>query len=596
MKFAACTQAIPKFLFRNPAFRSARVLVTRTTTTKNREMPTARPQHRGKLAVSYGWASPVTRKRSAQSSRFQTLIKYFNLYCKHSSMMGLKYLVEDRATWTMRMLWLIAYFIIMWLMWIYVPLICSDYFDTAITATPESDDFPTEYIEFPGIAICSVNRISHRKATMLAADMYNANVSNMTVDEILHAIKDLGYLYNTHFKREEGYTEISRLLSIFYGGHYNISEIMEYLTPECSSLLMTCVLRGEEKNCSDIFSVSKTQDGFCCTFNYFSDDDDNRTYELAQEVGEQYGLIVTMDPMLDDYFYSVIPIIGFKVMVFRPRDYPDTLSGGVSEMLVTPLTKRYVQLTALGLSSSDSIRPYPANNRKCIFADEKSPIHKSYTSSDCIVACRIKDLWEYCKCRPFFYPDFGLEQQYNRTCTVEDVPCVDKYKDDRHDLVPYQTEALSHLIKKNTTLYCEACYPPCDDVTYIITTSTHSVKPKHFDTTPSTHANYSILHIFFAHGGTLYLRQDVSYKWYQYLSDIGGICEFFLGCSLISFVELVYFILLCLTELLTSDSDPEANEEVENQPVQPSMQVIYWNELFPRSRTTKPLKRIRKAL
>ncbi|XP_076279111.1 sodium channel protein Nach-like [Lasioglossum baleicum] len=559
-------------------------------------MPTARPQHRGKLAVSYGWASPVTRKRSAQSSRFQTLIKYFNLYCKHSSMMGLKYLVEDRATWTVRLLWLIAYLMIVWLMWIYVPLICRDSLDTFITVTAKSGGIPTESIEYPGIAICNVNRISLRKATMLATDMYNANISNMTVDEILDAIKDLGYLYNTHFRMTKSYSEIDRLLLMYYGDYYNITEIMLYLTPECSRLLIACALHNKRRNCSDMFSVEITQDGFCCTFNYFPGGDDNVTYEVAEDVGFIEGLIVMMDPMLDDYFFTMMPVTGIKAMIFDPREYPDTITGGVTELLISPQRKQFVRLRALALSSSKLMQKFSVYRRGCIFAHEKGLTHKAYSFGNCIVACTVKDLWKYCKCTPFFYPDFFVKL-YNRTCTVEDLPCLIRYLDAKRGIVPFDTVELEDLIEGNSTINCEICYPSCNDVTYLArcTTRRTSKEPMYVGINVTAYANYSILSIYFDNQRTLSLRQDVSYRWFQFLSDVGGICELFLGCSIISFVELVYFIILCLTELLTSDSDPEANEEVENQQVQPPMQLIYWNELCPRSRFTKPLKRIRKS-
>nr|XP_033328780.1 sodium channel protein Nach-like [Megalopta genalis] len=283
------------------------------------------------------------------------------------------------------------------------------------------------------------------------------------------------------------------------------------------------------------------------------------------------------------------------VMVFGPRHYPDANSGGVTELLLAPLTKGYLILTALGLSGSDSIRSYPVGTRNCIFGDENPTVYKFYSSSDCIVACRMEDIWKFCNCKPFFYPDLGLEKRYNRTCTLEDVPCIGKYKENRRVVVPYPKKSLKHLIKENTTLYCEVCYPPCNDLTYNVRNDVYPANPEQFETDSEADVNHSILHIFFIHGGTPYLKLDVTYKWYQYLSDFGGICEFFLGCSLISCVEIVYYAALCLSELCASRNDAETNEEAEIRHEQPPIQDIYWNELVPRCKTTKQLKRLRKV-
>ena len=40
--------------------------------------------------------------------------------------------------------------------------------------------------------------------------------------------------------------------------------------PSCSEFLRKCWWRGEERNCSDLFDVRKTDDGFCCSFNTVS--------------------------------------------------------------------------------------------------------------------------------------------------------------------------------------------------------------------------------------------------------------------------------------------------------------------------------------
>jgi len=46
------------------------------------------------------------------------------------------------------------------------------------------------------------------------------------------------------------------------------------LSPQCSIILMLCKLRGIVENCSELFEFRKTQNGFCCTFNYVRESDD----------------------------------------------------------------------------------------------------------------------------------------------------------------------------------------------------------------------------------------------------------------------------------------------------------------------------------
>ena len=47
----------------------------------------------------------------------------------------------------------------------------------------------------------------------------------------------------------------------------NISSLMRLVAPDCKRMMLICRWHGEYKNCSDLFRSSKTDDGFCCSFN-----------------------------------------------------------------------------------------------------------------------------------------------------------------------------------------------------------------------------------------------------------------------------------------------------------------------------------------
>lgn len=40
------------------------------------------------------------------------------------------------------------------------------------------------------------------------------------------------------------------------------------LTPQCEQLLVRCRWMGTVKDCSDIFQMRKSMEGYCCSFNY----------------------------------------------------------------------------------------------------------------------------------------------------------------------------------------------------------------------------------------------------------------------------------------------------------------------------------------
>lgn len=81
------------------------------------------------------------------------------------------------------------------------------------------------------------------------------------------------------------------------------------------------------------------------------------------------------------------------------------ISGGVIDILVSPRTHRSVEIEAIMFYSTRSIIPYPFDKRDCVFEDEMTWLRPFYTYSDCIVDCRIEDVWKICKCVPFYLPN-----------------------------------------------------------------------------------------------------------------------------------------------------------------------------------------------
>ncbi|XP_018317042.1 sodium channel protein Nach, partial [Mycetomoellerius zeteki] len=130
----------------------------------------------------------------------------------------------------------------------------------------------------------------------------------------------LGNLYISNFDMDNN-VELDKLLTTYHNGIYDVTEIMKALTPQCSMMLSKCKLHGNYSDCSTLFKFRKTQDGYCCTFNYVRESDDifeqNNVTEMSEplkvfDLGIERGLTVVMNPLLDDYFYSILPIKGWK--------------------------------------------------------------------------------------------------------------------------------------------------------------------------------------------------------------------------------------------------------------------------------------------
>ena len=80
--------------------------------------------------------------------------------------------------------------------------------------------------------------------------------------------------------------------------------------PSCSEFLLLCWWRGEQRKCSDIFDVRKTDDGFCCSFN---------TLEQSQNL--DISLVVQSQPA--GIAGGIGGIVGWFGSIFEGEDYID---------------------------------------------------------------------------------------------------------------------------------------------------------------------------------------------------------------------------------------------------------------------------------
>ena len=80
--------------------------------------------------------------------------------------------------------------------------------------------------------------------------------------------------------------------------------------PSCSEFLLLCWWRGEQRKCSDIFDVRKTDDGFCCSFN-----------TLEQKQNLDISLVVQSQPA--GIAGGIGGIVGWFGSIFEGEDYID---------------------------------------------------------------------------------------------------------------------------------------------------------------------------------------------------------------------------------------------------------------------------------
>nr|XP_050851521.1 sodium channel protein Nach-like [Vespula vulgaris] len=505
-----------------------------------------------------------------------------------------------------KIIWLIVYIIAIISMSFIIFDMTLEYQDSPTVTTVETNKYPIQEINYPAISICNINKISLSYAIDLAEELLEFKTTtynfNLTVEELTSMIIIMGNFYHFDIKEDElkqAYS-LHTILERGYNG-YNVERIMKRLLPRCRSILWQCSWNGKDQDCNEIFFLKKTSDGHCCTFNSarrFNDFDDtdsfvfaSQTVERSKETGSEYGLSVLLNPLLYDYTYKLLPILGFKILIYSSFDYPNTFNGGVREIFVPPKVEMFLNLNAFSFYSMPDVIDYDINQRDCLFSMEQAKKFGGYYSyTNCISHCRTLDIISFCKCIPFFYlvtPDMADV----RNCNLKDLLCLKKYRERWLHLEPRYEKFMEpfHETKLPDGSCCITCncLPSCEDITYTVSTSDIplNIPYLYWNRKKTRINNHSLVHIYFGSSGTTRIRQDMLLYWYELMSNYGGICSFFLGISIISLIEMLYFFITRRIKsepppIMTTNSENNVNIKTINiEPRESERAILYWKEI-----------------
>ncbi|KDR15054.1 Sodium channel protein Nach [Zootermopsis nevadensis] len=183
--------------------------------------------------------------------------------------------------------------------------------------------------------------------------------------------------------------------------------------------------------------------------------------------------------------------------------------------------------------ASPELRRLDPEQRGCLFRDEVKA-HRSlfrtsklpiYTHNLCKMACRRRMAEKFCNCIPFFYRTLGD----GNICNAKGMACLSSFK---HNLT-------EDVYKRKGQCFC---YQECESTDYAVDSkSTYELDSDY---------TYSRDSVQFFVGIKIFtktrLRRDIIYSFEDLLVSFGGTVTLFLGCSILSSVELLYYFTLRL--------------------------------------------------
>ncbi|XP_047368017.1 sodium channel protein Nach-like isoform X2 [Vespa velutina] len=433
---------------------------------------------------------------------------------------------------------------------------------------------------FPAVTICNINRIS-LNLTRGLVDMLSYP-SNMSKEFLVQEFRLLLELLDPGVFEHDVTENLTRLQDIIDDNGLTIREVMEKVTKNCSDLLISCKWNDESFECNEFFNRILTRDGICCSFNYISPCDVENSIDSKprkiQACGYQTGLTVKVNPDPEDYFATILGSYGVKVLVHYPYDYPDH---NANDKLIDLNKQAFLSVSPEETYATLDVKDLAISTRNCVFSDEGDKILKDekvyyrrltsvrYSYINCMAECRANTIRNKCDCIPYYFPSSEA-----RVCNLKDVKCLSIYRSWYDTSWPGQgTEETILEDGRNLAEIYErpcGCIPDCTlfqypvDVSQGILDTNISFDGFRYLRKTGKHEgsqNQSIIHVFFSDLIAIQYRRRVRYNWRNLFASFGGLLGLFVGFSLMSGFELIYFFVIRIITDRFANTDRENRNE-----------------------------------
>ncbi|EDW63485.1 pickpocket protein 19 [Drosophila virilis] len=454
---------------------------------------------------------------------------------KRTTIHGLDKLLAARSSSWERFIWLCT-FVCAFLGAVYVCLILSQrYNDGKFQTVVDSTRFPVYRIAFPVITICNHNRLNWQRLD-LAKARFMANVSDAAqlklFERIISSYDSMSFAHFESF--EQLRNEPTEQLS-----HINFSLVVDFMTWTCDEMLTDCKWRQFPQNCCEIFSKRRSKNGLCWAFN-----------SLETVEGKRMQLL---DPLWPWRTGSAGPMSGLFVRVLMQPDkhWPERRNEkGIDVMVTEPYvwhkdpfhipadTQTTLEIEPTIYFYDNDTRSVSSDQRECVFDDErnsrdfKSLLGYIYMIENCQSECHQEYLVRYCNCTM----DLLFPPGQYRSCRAPDLDCLAKNND--RLLYSYQPGEERFVRNNYVGMVCK-CFRNCYSLNYI-----NDVRPSFLPPEVLGNSSYVDLDVHFRFETMMVYRTSLVFGWVDLMVSFGGIAGLFLGCSLISGMELAYF--LCI--------------------------------------------------
>ncbi|XP_033220571.1 pickpocket protein 28-like [Belonocnema kinseyi] len=338
-------------------------------------------------------------------------------------------------------------------------------------------------------------------------------------------------------------------------------------------MLHYCQWHGAKYDCEKLFNPTMTDEGICCNFNsvhrnylFFNPKDWtelNVTYPFPiidwtpetgyssntppdsvpwrpYGAGKYFGLTLVLDVNLEEYYCSSTASVGFKMLLHNPVETPKIADFAFS---ISPGKETRVIIRPHISVASKKILKIPKKKRKCFFTSERHlRYYRTYTQRNCFLECEANFTQQICQCVQYYMP----KSSNTSICGKKDDQCAIRARR-AMELKLYDDENTNNQLNITETPTCN-CWPGCFEVGYSSEMS-QSTLVSSFDVDEIYvkkdqnyfEENIAVVHLYFVDSQFTKFMKNELYGFSELLSNIGGLLGLFMGFSVLSFMEIIYF-------------------------------------------------------
>ncbi|KAJ8711329.1 hypothetical protein PYW07_008571 [Mythimna separata] len=491
---------------------------------------------------------PVTKTSHRSEEEVNSFGNDVRTYLLTSTLHGLRYIGERKLTWFERFFWLTAFGCSLVSAGFFILNIYAKWRSSPMIVSINPENMPLSNLPFPALTICNVNQ-----AKKSVAERYweSGDAVDKKLLQSLCSARDDSEIFEDDIAGSADWDHTRSFL-------INV-------TQPCSEMLAKCVWDSLDVNCEDLFNAQLTDEGLCCTFNAVhrnnmfrnprSLNDLNLTFPSPavdwtpedgypadappdgfpwrpKGIGTQHGLSLVLDANIAEYYCGSMKSAGFKILLHNPVETPKIRNlGGI----YGPGIEARIAIWPKILDAQPSLRSIDIKKRLCLFSSEKELVFfRTYTLKNCEMECEARAMLDACKCVYYYMP----KNKSTRICGKADAKCYSN---------------MSKIMPEGRDVTCEECLPACTEIAYQERMSDAPLKEMLVQHLAKSLGNRSLkyftenmllVHFYFEENNFMRFTKGEIFGLTEFLSNTGGLLGLCMGFSIMSVVELLYYVTL----------------------------------------------------